>query len=138
MNQKLIPLALRILAQITRQICRLDVSHNLLGPEGTLILIQGLNSLRGQFSSSDFGIWGLTEINLGHNGITDAAVDALLGYAKKDVMLRKIYLQGNTIEVSLFWTGSDHIAAKVTAQNQYRLIRELSKLLSTRNAVFDG
>ncbi|KAI9636616.1 uncharacterized protein MKK02DRAFT_37216 [Dioszegia hungarica] len=91
--------ALRILAKVNRQIRRLDVSHNLLGSEGTLVLMQGLNSLRHQYSTSDLGLWGLTEINLGHNGITDSVVDVILGYAKKDVMMRKVQLQGNRIEL---------------------------------------
>lgn len=86
--------------QITRQTRRLDVSHNLLGTDGTLTLIQGLTSLRGRYSTPDFGLWGLTEINLGCNGIEDKAVDAIMGYAKKDVMLRKVLLQGNEIQVS--------------------------------------
>lgn len=97
--------ALRILVQVTRQIRRLDVSHNLLGPEGTLTLIQGLNSLRGRYSTPELGLWGLTEINLGCNGITDAAIDGIMGYAKKDVMLRRVLLQGNDIQVS---TGQSH------------------------------
>jgi hypothetical protein len=94
--------------------------------------MQGLNSLRGQYSSPDFGLWGLTEINLGHNGITDAAVDAIMGYAKKDVLLRKLYLRGNNLEVKpLSPHGPDGTLANTSAPQQPRLVHELAQLIST-------
>jgi hypothetical protein len=100
--------ALRILVQITRQIRRLDISHNLLGTDGTLTLLQGLSALRGRYSTpalpgssspSDSGIWGLRELNFALNGLGDAAMEGVLGYAKKDVLLRRVFLQGNEIQV---------------------------------------
>lgn len=98
---RLYPIALRILVQITRQIKRIDISHNLLGNDGIVTLLKGLSSLRGRFTSPELGIWGLGEMNLASNGLGDAALDAVLGYVKKDVMVRRVYMQANDIEVSL-------------------------------------
>ncbi|WWC64393.1 uncharacterized protein I303_107003 [Kwoniella dejecticola CBS 10117] len=91
--------ALRILPQITRQIHRLDISHNLLGSSGTLTLFKGLSTLRLRHSSPELGLglWGLKEVNLGMNGIDDIALDGLLAYAKKDVLLSRVLVQGNEI-----------------------------------------
>lgn len=91
--------ALRALIQVTRPIHRLDLSHNLLGDGGVGTLVQGLTSCRGRYSSPEMGIWGLEEINLIHNQVGDAGLDAVLGYAKKDVWLRRAYLQDNRITV---------------------------------------
>ena len=44
-------------------------------------------------------LWGLIEINLANNGIDDEAVAELMGYAKKDVFLERVFLQGNDLEV---------------------------------------
>ncbi|OCF32157.1 hypothetical protein I317_07118 [Kwoniella heveanensis CBS 569] len=92
--------ALRILPQITRHIHRLDISHNLLGSAGTLTLFKGLTTLRARYSS-DFGqrgtLWGLKEVNLAANGLDDSAFDGVLAYAKKDVLLRRVLMQGNSI-----------------------------------------
>ena len=96
------PLAHRILLQITSQIRRLDLSHNLLGSEGTLQLIRGLLFCRARFSSPDLmtdSLWGLIEINLANNGVGDEAMAELMVYAKKDVFLEKVFLQGNDLEV---------------------------------------
>ncbi|WVF73126.1 hypothetical protein IAT40_007945 [Kwoniella sp. CBS 6097] len=92
--------ALRILPQITRHIHRLDISHNLLGSAGTLTLFKGLSTLRARYSSdgvSGGGLWGLKEVNLAANGLDDAAFDGVLAYAKKDVWLRRVLMQGNSI-----------------------------------------
>ncbi|GFZ48506.1 hypothetical protein JCM24511_06254 [Saitozyma sp. JCM 24511] len=91
--------AIRILLQITRQIRRLDISHNLLGPPGARSLLNGLATLRLRYSSKEYGIWGLSEVNLGCNALDDGAMDALMGYAKKDVCLRKVLVQANDIEL---------------------------------------
>lgn len=96
---KSLRVALRALIQVTRPIHRLDLSHNLLGDGGVGTLVQGLTSCRGRYSSPEMGIWGLEEINLIHNEIGDAGLDAVLGYAKKDVWLRRAYLQDNRITV---------------------------------------
>lgn len=50
-------------------------------------------------------MWGLTYLNLAWNGVTDEALDAVLGYAKKDVMLRDVYIQGNEVEVRIVCFG---------------------------------
>ena len=94
--------ALRILINITRQIHRLDISHNFLGREGIATLIQGLTSIRTRYATNGYkdNIWGIKELNLGSNGIDDEALSNILGYAKKDVCLRKVFVQGNVIEVS--------------------------------------
>ncbi|WVR00303.1 hypothetical protein IAU59_007446 [Kwoniella sp. CBS 9459] len=92
--------ALRILPQITRHIHRIDVSHNFLSSAGTLTLFKGLTTLRSRYSSdgvSGGGLWGLKEVNLAANGLDDAAFDGVLAYAKKDVWLRRVLLQGNSI-----------------------------------------
>ena len=34
-----------------------------------------------------------------HNELGDAGMDAVLGYVKKDVMMRRVYLQSNSITV---------------------------------------
>ncbi|WWC91520.1 uncharacterized protein L201_006466 [Kwoniella dendrophila CBS 6074] len=100
--------ALRILPQITRQIHRLDISHNLLGSAGTLTLFKGLSTLRLRHSSPELGlgIWGLKEINLGMNGLDDIALDCVLGYAKKDVYLKRVLVQGNEIKLDLKFVES--------------------------------
>lgn len=98
--------AIRILLQITRQIRRLDISHNLIGPPGARSLLNGLATLRLRYSSKEYGIWGLSEVNLGCNALDDGAMDALMGYAKKDVCLRKVLVQANDIEVGPGRIGS--------------------------------
>jgi hypothetical protein len=92
-------LALRILLQVTRQIRRLDISHNLLGRPGARTLLNGLSTLRSRYSSPELGLWGLKEMNLGCNALDDAALDAAMAYVKKDVCMRKLLVQANEIEV---------------------------------------
>lgn len=99
--------ALRILPLVTRQIRRIDISHNLLGSDGVETLFKGLSVLRSRYSSPE-AVWGLTEINLGCNTISDEALDVVLAYAKKDVCLRKVYLQANDIEVGPLRTSLQH------------------------------
>lgn len=89
---------MRILSTVSRQIRRLDVSQNLLGPEGVAVLTNGLSTLRS--SSSTHELWGLKEINLGSNALDDDGMIKVLNYAKKDVFLSKVLLQGNEITVS--------------------------------------
>jgi hypothetical protein len=48
-------------------------------------------------------------VNLGCNALDDGAMDALMGYAKKDVCLRKVLVQANDIEVG---PGSDWITLR--------------------------
>ncbi|WRT70410.1 uncharacterized protein IL334_007408 [Kwoniella shivajii] len=91
--------ALRILPQITRQIHRIDISHNLLGSAGTFTLFKGLSTVRLRHSSPELGLglWGLREVNLGMNGLDDSSFDCVLAYAKKDVCLNRVLVQGNEI-----------------------------------------
>ncbi|WVO12783.1 hypothetical protein L204_100391 [Cryptococcus depauperatus] len=103
--------ALRILPQITRQIRRLNVSHNPLGPSGALTLFKGLSTIRTRYSASELGLWGLQEINLAACDINDEAFDSIIAYAKKDVFLRYIYLQGNLI------TLRDNVESVMTSLN---------------------
>ncbi|WVW85958.1 hypothetical protein I302_107996 [Kwoniella bestiolae CBS 10118] len=100
--------ALRILPQITRQIHRLDISHNLLGPSGTLTLFKGLSTLRLRHSSPELGLglWGLKEVNLGNNNLDDIALDGVLAYAKKDVWLKRVLVHGNEITLNEGNVGS--------------------------------
>lgn len=89
--------ALRILPQITRRIHRIDVSQNLLGAEGAAVLVSGLATIRHRFSVNE--LWGISEINLGGNGLNDEGLVSVISYAKKDVCLNKVMLQGNEIKV---------------------------------------
>lgn len=45
------------------------------------------------------GIWGLHEVNLAATGVDDKALDGILSYAKKDGLLRQVYLQGNDVRL---------------------------------------
>ncbi|WVQ77989.1 hypothetical protein IAT38_000070 [Cryptococcus sp. DSM 104549] len=91
--------ALRVLPQITPQIHRLNLSYNDLGPAGTLTLFKGITTLRTRYSSPEHGagLWGLHEVTLSANLLDDTALDGVLAYAKKDVLLAKIYMQGNQV-----------------------------------------
>ncbi|KAK4686808.1 hypothetical protein P7C73_g3309, partial [Tremellales sp. Uapishka_1] len=82
------------------QIRRVDVSHNLLGSEGTISLFRGLSQMRQRRNQTHVNeVWGLTEINLGCNSLGDEALDTILGYAKKDVCLRKLLVPVNEIRL---------------------------------------
>ncbi|ORX40767.1 hypothetical protein BD324DRAFT_612053 [Kockovaella imperatae] len=129
--------AIKILLQINRQIRRLDVSHNLLGNEGISVLIQGLNSCRHRFSSTDYGLWGLRDINLGSNSISDESFSALMSYAKKDVFMRRVTVQGNDIELRnhldsvLNSLNSSHIEDLSLTNNPSLLSSSIRKLFNT-------
>ncbi|EIW71098.1 hypothetical protein TREMEDRAFT_28352 [Tremella mesenterica DSM 1558] len=99
--------AIRILPQLSRQIRRLDISHNLLGSTGIKTLFLGLQHLRMRYSTPD-DLWGLKQINLGTNGITDEGLECVLGYAKKDVCMREVLLQANQIELRKNLTSIIH------------------------------
>ena len=94
----LLTTALRILINVTKQTRRVDISHNLLGPDGLSVFLRGLTTLRSRYSTPDT-IWGLRELNLATNGLDDDALEAVLAYAKKDVCLERLMVQGNEIKV---------------------------------------
>ncbi|WWC71833.1 uncharacterized protein I206_105792 [Kwoniella pini CBS 10737] len=134
--------ALRILPQITRHIHRIDISHNLLGSAGTLTLFKGLSTLRLRHSSPELGLglWGLTEVNLGMNGLDDIALDGVLAYAKKDVLLKRILVQGNeikfeekNIESIINSLNSSNIESLSLVNNIYIKTKGLIKFLNLLN-----
>lgn len=131
--------ALRILPLVTRQIHRLDISHNLLGLDGVETLFKGLSVLRSRYSSPE-AVWGLSEINLGCNGIDDEALDRVMAYAKKDVCLRKVYLQANDIELRhnlpsiLHSLSSSTLTTLSLTNNKSMLPDSLTTLLDTLHA----
>ncbi|WVR07843.1 hypothetical protein IAU60_004886 [Kwoniella sp. DSM 27419] len=120
--------AIRILPQITPQIRRLDLSHNLMGSSGVVALCQGLTTLRARSSAAEgAGPWGLTSISLSTNALDDVALGAVLAYAKKDVYLRQVLLQGNRL------TLRTHLPAVVNSINASRV----EKLSLTNNLSLD-
>lgn len=92
--------AASILYSVQPHIHRIDVSHNMLEADGVDMLVKGLTTKRAQFSGPAGVIWGIKELNLGMNHLNDEAFAKVLEYAKKDVMLRKLWVQGNELKVS--------------------------------------
>ncbi|ORY28163.1 hypothetical protein BCR39DRAFT_535829 [Naematelia encephala] len=128
--------ALRILIHITRQVNRLDISHNLLGNEGIKTLFAGLTTLRARYSVPTGGLvpptpreemWGLRDVNLAFNGIGDQALDVVLGYAKKDGAMRSIWVGGNDIQLN------DHLDSIVNSINASHI--ESFSIVNTRSLV---
>jgi hypothetical protein len=98
-GRKLNRLALRILPYLQANTTRLDISHNLLGTGGAVILVKGLAEVRKRYSSDTSRLWTLKEINMGANALGDESLESILGWAKKDLGMTKCLLQGNEIKV---------------------------------------
>jgi len=92
--------ALRIMNHLQANTVKLDISHNLLGTGGAMTLVKGLAHVRQRYSSDTSRIWTLKEVNMAFNSLGDEGLESVLGWAKKDLGLRKLLLQGNDIKVS--------------------------------------
>lgn len=64
------------------------------------MLLQGLTTLRARYSTAE-SLWGIRELNLASNRLDDVGLEAVLGYAKKDVCCERVMVQGNEISVSV-------------------------------------
>jgi hypothetical protein len=93
--------ALRVLGHLQFNTTRLDISHNLLGSGGVTTLVKGLSHVRQRYSSDTARVWSLKEMNLGANTVGDEGLESILGWAKKDLGMSKVLVQGNDIKVSL-------------------------------------
>jgi len=69
-----------------------------LGNDGLAVLLQGLTTLRARYSTAE-QLWGIRELNLASNRLDDEGLEAVLGYAKKDVCCERVMVQGNDITV---------------------------------------
>lgn len=90
-----------MLIQVTAQIHRLDATHNDLGTVGAIALFEGLKAVRSRLSANLDGYWGMSEINLAANNIGNEGMVAAAFYCARDLCMRELFLQNNSITVSV-------------------------------------
>lgn len=90
----------RMLLSVSRQIRRLDATHNDLGSMGCIALFEGLMAVRARFSAQSDEFWGMREINLAANAIGDEGLVAAMFYCAKDMCMKELLLQRNQVTVS--------------------------------------
>lgn len=91
-----------MLLSISRQIRRLDATHNDLGTMGCIALFEGLMAVRARFSAQSDDFWGMREINLAANAIGDEGLVAAMFYCAKDMCMKELLLQRNRVTVSSY------------------------------------
>jgi hypothetical protein len=87
-------------AKAKGDVYKLNMTGNILGNEGMAAFLRGLTLCESKEGSSDQNRTGWEVMNLGGCEVTDAALEEILGYIKKDTGMKTLRLGGNPIQVS--------------------------------------